>query len=94
MPEHLDPLTRKRGKQGLVEDGPVTLANGSVDPRAMKIPNIIFGANIESPDKECLIEKDGNPARAVHFANSNHVIVSQPSLLEGQPVEVFHYLCK
>ena len=24
MPHHLDPLTRPRGKQGLVDDGPVT----------------------------------------------------------------------
>ena len=29
VPEHLDPLTRKRGKQGLIEDGPVTVVNGS-----------------------------------------------------------------
>ena len=38
-----EPRGQKRGKQGLIEDGPVTLLNGSVDPRANKLPSTVIG---------------------------------------------------
>ena len=94
VPRHLDPLTRKRGKKGLVEDGPVTLANGSVDPRAIVIPNTTMEPTKVYVSKEYPADKYGHATKAIPLANSSPVSVLQPNLLKEQPLEVLSYECK
>ena len=88
IPEHLDPLSRKRGKQGLIEDGPVTVMNGSFDPRAIKISDITFDYNTKSENKNVSIARD--------TSHTNHPLYSTNTtplkVVQTQAIEVYVFL--
>ena len=92
VPQHLDPLTRKRGKQGLVEDGPVTHTIIPGDPRSVSISGTIVASSDTPTPKIVSIKKNGKQAGSLQFITSNSGITSHTNVLEGQTVQVHYYL--
>ena len=90
VPQHLDPLTRKRGKQGLVEDGPVTHTVGPRESRVVPISSTTVSPNDNPTHKLVSIKKSGKQTSTFQFIGSNDGLISHPNVLEGQTVQV-HY---
>ena len=91
IPQHLDPLTRKRGKQGLVEDGPVTHTIIPGDSRTVPISGTIVAPHDTHTPKIMSINKSGKQSRSLQFIASNCGIISHTNLLEGQTIQVHYY---
>ena len=88
VPQHLDPLTRKRGKEGMVEDGPVTHTIVPGDSRAVCMSSTIVGANDTPTHKIVSIKKGEKQPDSIQFLGSVGGFTSHTNLLQGQTVQV------
>ena len=80
----MDPFARKRGKQGLIEDGPITVANGSVDPTAIRISDIIVGSDSKSDNKDFYVDR--NPSSNNHSIQPKSATTS--NVIQTQTIQV------
>ena len=92
IPQHLDPVTRKRGTQGLVRDGPVTHTIAPSHSGDVPIHRTVVSPNSATIHRIVSIKKSGEQDSSLHLIDADGGLIAQTNLLEGNIVQVYYGL--